>query len=60
MKKLIEDCKNHEYVYLRDESVPISHPTLRLVKKEVYACLLCGTGLDCYNLDEPIILDKQP
>lgn len=60
MKKLIEDCKNHEYVYLKYESIPVTHPTLRIIKKEIYVCVYCGTGLDFYNLDEPILLDKQP
>jgi hypothetical protein len=54
MKKLIEQCKDHDYLFLKRESVSLTEPTLRIITKEIYACAYCGTGLDFYNLDEPV------
>lgn len=59
MKKLIENCKNHSYVYLKDEVVVSSHPTLRLLNKQIYVCIECGVGLEVYDLDNPITV-KEP
>lgn len=58
MKKLIDDCKDHDYIYLRRESVLVSSQPRRIVEKEVYACVLCGTGLDVYELDNAITLKE--
>ena len=59
MKKLIDDCKDHSYVWLKRESVPVTEPTLRVIEKETYVCVDCGTGLDFYNLDEPIHIEER-
>jgi len=56
MKALIDNCKDHSYVYLKQESVVSPEPQLKIINKETYACVDCGTGLDFYNLDEPIEL----
>lgn len=59
MKELIDTCVDHDYIFLKSESVPLSEPTLRIVTKEIYACVRCGTGLDFYNLDEPISIQTN-
>ena len=59
MKKLIDDWCNHSYVWLKQESVPVTEPNLRIIQKDIYACVDCGTGLDFYNLDEPIPIKQD-
>lgn len=54
MKKLIEQCTNHNYVYLKKESVTIHEPLIKIVEKTIFACVECGAGLDVYDLDNPI------
>lgn len=51
-ERLIDECNDHDYIILKTEPVPIPNPTPRIIQKEIYACIHCGTGLDCYNLDE--------
>lgn len=59
MRKLIEQCKDHDYVYLKRETVTIPEPQLKLIQKEIYACVYCGAGLDIYNLDEPLEIRNE-
>lgn len=59
MRKLVEQCKDHDYVYLKRETVPIPEPQLKLIQKEIYACVYCGAGLDIYNLDEPLEIRNE-
>lgn len=51
MKKLVDTCKNHSYVWLKKESVSVPEPSPKIITKEIYVCVDCGTGLDFYNLD---------
>lgn len=60
MKKLIDQCTDHDYLFLKRESVPLTEPTLRIINREVYACAYCGTGLDFYNLDEFVEITNEP
>jgi hypothetical protein len=53
MRKLIEQCKEHNYVYLYEDFVAIHLPLTKSVRKEVFACVECGSGLDVYDLDNP-------
>jgi hypothetical protein len=58
MLKLIDECQEHDYVWLKIESVQLPHPQLKTITKETFACVYCGAGLDFYNLDEPIIINQ--
>lgn len=58
MNKLIDECKDHDYIILKTESVSIPNPTPRIIQKEIYVCIHCGTGLDYYNLDEFIEVES--
>lgn len=60
MKKLIDNCENHNYVWLKRESIPVPEPELRIYNKDIYVCVDCGKGLDFYNLDEPITVATPP
>ena len=59
MKALIDNCKDHNYVWLKKESVVLPEPQTKIIHKDIYACVDCGTGLDFYNLDEPIELKEN-
>jgi hypothetical protein len=59
MQKLIDECPEHDYIYLKNETIPLPQPVLKLVTKEIYACVYCGSGLDVYNLDEAIELPDR-
>jgi hypothetical protein len=56
MNKLIEDCKNHNYVYLKKESMPIHEPLVKVVEKTIFACIDCGSGLDVYDLENAVVV----
>lgn len=59
MKKLIEDCGNpHNYVWLKREEVRIHEPLVKLVIKDMYACVDCGKGLEIYDLDNPRLVEE--
>lgn len=51
MKKLIDECKNHSYVWLKQEGILAPEPKPRIFNKDIYACVDCGSGLDVYDLD---------
>ena len=51
-ERLIDECTDHDYVILKTQTIFLPDPTARLIKKEIYACIHCGRGLDYYNLDE--------
>lgn len=57
MKRLIDNCESHDYIFLKRESMPVTEPTLRILTKEIFACEKCGAGLDFYNLDEPLEIE---
>ncbi len=59
MKKLIDECSEHSYIYLKTESVAISHPTPRIINKEVYVCVDCGSGQDVYDLENFVEIPKS-
>ena len=59
MKKLIDECTDHDYLYLKREVVTATEPSLRILNKEIYVCAYCGSGLDVYNLDEPVIVKEK-
>lgn len=54
MNKLIEDCTEHNYLYLKRTNEVITEPNTKVVPKEIYACADCGSGKDVYYLDEAI------
>lgn len=53
MKYLYDQPHEHHYVYIKSESVIFPHVEM-IVKKDLYACLDCGLGMDIYNMDENI------
>lgn len=52
MKKLIEECYSHDYVWLKRETLLATEPKMRAIEKDIYACVKCGSGLDVYDLDQ--------
>jgi len=59
MRLLFDQCNDHDYIYLKTESVPLVNEYLRIVTRELYACVHCGIEMVIYDLDNPIKLDKE-
>lgn len=59
MKYLIDQPHEHNYIYLKKETVPIPEPLLKLIEKTVFACIDCGSGLDVYDFDNVQILPER-
>jgi hypothetical protein len=58
MKKLIDEPHEHNYVWLKNEVVTVPIPHLKILKKDIYVCVDCGSGLDVYDLDEPLSTEQ--
>lgn len=59
MKETIQSCTQHDYIYIRKDTVISSGNPMRLIQKESYACVKCGSGLDVYDLDKDSIVEVQ-
>lgn len=52
MKKLIDECKDHNYIFLSRRTRLIDDSIQKqIITLETYACIDCGSGLEVYDLD---------
>lgn len=59
MKELVDTCKNHSYVWIKTETVVSTEPYLRIIPKDIYACVDCGLAMEIYKLDEKIDINRD-
>lgn len=59
MKYLVDQPHEHNYIYLKTESIVLHEVIAKIANKEVYACVDCGLGMDVYDLENTIKV-KEP
>lgn len=56
---LVDDCKNHDYVFIKREFTLVTEIYIRVIPKETYACIHCGLAMEVYNLERKIDMETK-
>lgn len=59
MLRLYDECKEHDYILINSQSVPVAPDYDRIVHKDLYACIYCGVEMGIYDLDEPVFIGEE-
>lgn len=55
----VEQCTGHDYIYIKQETVIMPEPYIKLIPKTIYACTHCGVALEVYELDRKIDVNRN-
>lgn len=55
----VEECKHHDYVFIKRETVLAIEGYTRVIPKEIYACIHCGLAREIYDLVNKIDINRN-
>lgn len=55
----VDQCKDHDYVFIKRESILATEGYMLVIPKDIYACIHCGLAMEVYDLVNKVDINRN-